>query len=137
MKFLFKSKDGGPQSPVTGYWLVEIKSLFSIVLLHFGKGGREAFHSHAFNAVTLWLKGRVFEHIFNPVTKATETRGWQIGQLKYTPRAHMHRITTPDGAWALSLRGPWVMRWQEYSARTHQVATRMTPGRQISSQEQA
>jgi hypothetical protein len=51
MKFLSKCKDGGPESPVTAYVLVEIKSLFSVMLLHFS-GTREAFHSHAFNALT-------------------------------------------------------------------------------------
>src|SRR5271154_4359591 len=65
MKLFKKMRDGGPESPVVGYFLVEIKSLFSVVLLHFG-GTREAFHSHAFNAVTLWLRGRVEELVKTP-----------------------------------------------------------------------
>lgn len=133
MKFLQSGKDGGPESPVTGYWLVEIKSLFSVVLLHFDKGGREAFHSHAFNAVTLWLKGRVYEHVFNTATKQTETRGWQTGQLKFTRRAHMHKVSTPKGAWALSLRGPWSNTWQEYSPRLQKLTT-LTNGRKVVSE---
>ena len=130
MRFLQSVKDGGPESPVTRYWLIEIKSLFSIVLLHFGKGGQEAFHSHAFNAVTLWLKGRVYEHVFNRATKATETRGWQAGQLKYTSREHMHKVSTPEGAWAVSFRGPWRNTWQEYSPRM-QTLTTLTNGRKV------
>lgn len=50
MKLLFKRKDGGQQSTVTGYWLIEWKNVFSIVLLKFEKGTREAYHTHAFNA---------------------------------------------------------------------------------------
>jgi 8-oxo-dGTP diphosphatase len=89
MRFLEKTKDGGPESPVIGYFLIEIKSLFSIVLLHFG-GTREAFHSHAFNAVTLWLKGRVLEQVktdFDP-----EWHKWAAGNIKFTPRGLMHKI---------------------------------------------
>lgn len=131
MKFLFKGKDGGPQSPVTGYWLVEIKSLFSIVLLHFGKGTREAFHDHAFNAVTLWLKGYVFEHTLNRQTLQTVTKAYTPRQLKYTSHNHMHKVIAPEGAWALSFRGPWKKTWQEYSARTKNFTTLMSPGRQV------
>ena len=50
MKLFHKSHDGGKNSGVTGYWLIEWKSGFSIVVLRFSKGTREAFHSHAFNA---------------------------------------------------------------------------------------
>ena len=42
MKILNIAKDGGPESNVTGYWLVESKRFFSIVLLKFDKGSREA-----------------------------------------------------------------------------------------------
>lgn len=65
MKFLFKSKDGGPDSNVVGYWLVESKKLFSIVLLCFNKGSREAFHNHAFNAISWVISGRLDECIKN------------------------------------------------------------------------
>jgi hypothetical protein len=33
MNFLNKTKDGGPESTVWAYWLIEIKSLFSVALL--------------------------------------------------------------------------------------------------------
>jgi hypothetical protein len=57
MRFFHHGKDGGPESPVEGYWLFEIKWLCSIVLLKFNDGGREAYHSHAFNALSWLLKG--------------------------------------------------------------------------------
>lgn len=51
MKILSWEKDGGPDSKVHGFYLIEIKSLFSIVFLKFEGKSREAFHDHAFNAV--------------------------------------------------------------------------------------
>lgn len=113
MRFLEKVKDGGPESPVTGYVLVEIKSLFSIVLLHFA-GTREAFHSHAFNAWTIWLKGRVQEHIKGARWCHDDCPYWNSGDTKYTPRGLMHKIVPTESAWALSFRGPWQETWQEY-----------------------
>lgn len=113
MKLFKKMKDGGPESPVIGYFLVEIKSLFSIVLLKFG-GTREAYHSHAFNAVTLWLKGSVEEKVLvNKDGDISYIRPFKAGQFKYTPRNLMHKILPGAGAWALSIRGPWISRWQE------------------------
>jgi len=47
MRLFQKAKDGGPESPVDGYFLIEIKSLFSIALLKFNNGGRENYHTHA------------------------------------------------------------------------------------------
>jgi len=114
VKFFSKAKDGGPESPVDGYFLIEIKPLFSIVLLHFNPGTREAFHSHAFNAVTLWLRGLVMEQIKGDLAA---TKFWGPGDVKYTPRELMHRIVTQKpGAWAISFRGPWVNTWQELKA---------------------
>lgn len=113
MKFLSWGKDGGPESPVDGFYIVEIKPLFSIVLLKFNVGVREAFHSHAFNAITLWWKGWVSEEI--QISRShTLQRCWLAGDIKYTSRKHMHRIEALSPAYALSFRGPWVDTWQEF-----------------------
>jgi hypothetical protein len=57
---LFSIKtDGGKDSGVTVYFLIECKALFSIGILYFREGTREAYHNHAFNALTWWLKGSV------------------------------------------------------------------------------
>mgnify|MGYP001575993171 CR=1 FL=1 len=58
MKLFYYGKDGGPESHVWGFWLIEAKSLFSIVLLRFENGTREAYHSHAFNSLSWVLRGR-------------------------------------------------------------------------------
>lgn len=99
---------------MTAYFLIEWKRGFSIALLHFNKGTREAFHEHAFNAVTLWIKGRVREHILASLfDHAAEVREFKAGQMKLTPRSCFHKIEALESTWALSVRGPWVDRWRE------------------------
>ena len=59
MRALSKTKDGGPKSSV------EIKSIGSIALLKFNKGGRKEFHTHAFNALTWFIAGSLKEEMYN------------------------------------------------------------------------
>lgn len=125
MRFLEWSKDGGPESPVDGFFIIEIKKLFSIVILHFNPGMRESYHNHAFNALTLWLKGIVREE-----TKDDGCKLWESWQLKYTPRKLFHRIYTAYGAWALSFRGPWQDTWQEYIPEQDRIIT-LTHSRKV------
>lgn len=61
MKFLETTKDGGAESTVWAHWLIEIKGLFSVALLRFEDGTRDAFHSHAFNCVSWVLRGCLVE----------------------------------------------------------------------------
>ena len=104
------SHDGGKNSGVTGYWLIEWKPVFSIVLLKFNKGTRDAFHEHAFNAVTFWLKGFVVEEYKDGSTP----RKWTPSIIpKYTPRSNFHRIRAVETSWALCFRGPWKKTWKE------------------------
>lgn len=118
MKLFAKVKDGGPYSKVTAYFLIEWKRFFSIALLRFDKGSREAFHSHAFNCVSWVLRGALHE-----ITRH------EVGRI----RAHEHQYYTPslrpvvtrrdtfhqvfglaERSWVLTFRGPWVDRWREW-----------------------
>lgn len=65
MKLFFKAKDGGQESTVTGYWLIECKWLFSIVLLRFDGFSRDAFHTHAFNSISWLISGGLEEKFKN------------------------------------------------------------------------
>ena len=128
MRLFQKVPDGGKGSGVTAFVLIEIKSLFSIMLLHFAPGSREKYHNHAFNAWTLWLKGTVTEiDLHGPL------HWFKAGQWKYTPRTCFHKvIARPGGAWALTFRGPWRNWWQEfgYNPKTNrQEYTYLTHGR--------
>lgn len=116
MKLFKKSHDGGADSGVTGYWLIEWKKVFSIVLLHFSPGSREAFHSQAFNAWTWWLKGSVTEKFWTDDSDYILDKKWKPSfKPKYTPRNNFHKIIAGEkGAWALSFRGPWSKTWKEH-----------------------
>ncbi len=109
MRLFQKAPDGGENSGVTGYFLIEIKSLFTVVLLKFNKGTREAFHNHAFNAVTLWLKGEVVEHHLSG-----QEEFYCGGMLKYTSKKTFHKVEALETTWALSFRGPWKDSWNEF-----------------------
>lgn len=110
MKFFKWSKDGGPDSTVSGLFVAEIKPLFSIVLLKFSPGSRDAYHTHAFNSLSWVLKGHLKEDNLNG--------GWTdyIGSVKpiWTPKKMFHKVISIGDTWVFSIRGPWMGSWQEY-----------------------
>lgn len=126
MKVLHYGKDGGKFSTVTGFWFIEIKWLFSIVLLRFEKGSREAFHSHAFNALTWWITGEVKEF-----HKTGEIKTWRPSfKPKLTLRSCFHKVYAEKTSWAFSVRGPWNNTWNEYLPAENKIIT-LTHGRKI------
>jgi len=135
MKLFFKSKDGGSESNVTGYWLIEWKLVFSIVLLRFDKGSREAYHNHAFNALSWVLKGQIDELIVNsPRDYDSPTSDWRCYRPSwipvYTPRERMHKVFgIADKTWVISFRGPWVETWKEWFGAGKTVT--LTHGRNV------
>ena len=132
MRLFFKGKDGGPESNVTGYWLIEWKAAFSIVLLRFDKGSREAYHSHAFNAISWVLKGLLHEYVLGEDGLIDRIDPlWASFLPYYTPRERMHKVYgIADKTWVLSFRGPWVAKWQEWFDKTGQTVT-LTHGRRV------
>ena len=130
MRFLEVAADGGKDSGVKAYFLIELKWLFSIAILRFSKGSREAYHSHAFKAITWWLKGNVVEqHLGHEYG----VMWWPSFKPKFTPRSRFHRIFANKVTWALTFRGPWDKTWKEY--RDIGGITTLTNGRKIVDQE--
>jgi len=126
MKLFTKSHDGGKDSGVTGYFLIEWKNVFSIVLLNFKNKYRENYHSHAFNAYTWWLKGIAYEYIYGKEGFKT----WNPSIFpKYTSKEHIHKICVEKNVWAISFRGPWNKRWQEVNSKGEVIT--LTHGRKI------
>lgn len=130
MKLFHKAKDGGKDSNVTGYWLIECKSLFSIVLLKFDKGSREAYHNHAFDAWSWIIKGKL-----NEVTKDGSNYFSQYINPSWIPfktsKSRMHQVHgVADTTWALSFRGPWNKTWKEYLPKEGKEVT-LTNGRKV------
>jgi hypothetical protein len=120
------AKDGGPESHVTGYWLVECKTLFSIVLLRFDDGTRDAYHTHAFNALSWVLRGHLVERY---KTQHGTAQRWYLPSLVpiLTRRERFHQVQSRGTSWVLSLRGPWVATWREGLADGRELA--LTYGR--------
>jgi hypothetical protein len=123
-RLFYVKPDGGKDSGVTGYFLIEFKMLFSIGILHFKQGSREAFHNHAFNALTWWLKGNVTEVKLDGTKKDF---GPSL-KPKYTSRDNFHKVVAHEDTYALTIRGPWVDKWKEY--RKDKYVT-LTHGRKV------
>lgn len=125
-RLFYKKPDGGKESGVTGYFLIEWKILFSIGLLHFKKGSREAYHTHAFNALTWWIKGKVSELHYN---KPENNKDFKRSlKPKYTTRDCFHKVLSHENTWALTFRGPWSNIWKEFRERSNKMIT-LTHGR--------
>lgn len=116
--------DGGPKSTVTGYWLAEFKRLFSVVLLKFGHGSRDEYHSHAFTSINWVLRGKVVEHDLDGTMKVYKPSLCPV----VTRRRTFHRVVSEGTTWVFSLRGPWAKWWVEWSPITGQFKT-LTGGR--------
>lgn len=114
-RLFYKASDGGKDSGVTAYFLIEWKILFSIGVLHFKKGSREAYHTHAFNALTWWLRGSVTEErvgLFSFLLKKQKDFKASI-KPKFTSRENFHKIIAHVSTYALTFRGPWRDTWRD------------------------
>lgn len=126
MKFFSKSKDGGPASTVTAYWLCEIKWLFSVALLKFENGSREEYHSHAFNSSSWLLTGKLREEMLtdDDIPFAAQMIEHRPGLRRIrTLRETFHRVFSEGTSWVLTFRGPWVPCWHEFDPRTNELST--------------
>lgn len=127
MKFFSYGKDGGEKSTVWGLYIVEIKWLFSIVLLRFENGTRDAFHSHAFNAISWVLRGELIEQRRIPTGAALRFYRPSF-RVVFTGRDDFHQVKSVGRTWVLSLRGPWTKTWREYLPNQNRHTT-LTHGR--------
>lgn len=120
MRLFYKGKDGGYESTVTGYWLCEFKRLFSIVLLRFDNGTREAYHSHAFNCISWVLKGALKEeHHSSGHIEMYSPSLWPV----VTRRDTFHQVNSIGTTWVLSFRGPWTKTWNEFIPAAKEMVT--------------
>ena len=125
MKILWGDKDGGAESRVW-VWGLESKLFGSILLMCFRKGSREAYHTHAFNAISWVLRGWLTESLKD---------GYQLFQYRAswrpirTPRERFHMVEgRAEKTWVLSFRGPWVDTWKEFLPSSRRNIT-LTHGR--------
>lgn len=126
MKLFKKMKDGGSESTVTGYWLIECKSLFSIVLLKFEGDSREMYHNHAFDCVNWLFKGKLVENLLGGRVRV------YLPSLKpfIIKKTDFHKVSSEGTSWLLSIRGSWEKNWKEFDPKTEQFKT-LTNGRVV------
>lgn len=117
MKLFFKAKDGGKDSTVTGYWLIESKSLFSIVLLRFDGFSRDAFHTHAFNSIS-WLLYGGLEEKFKSNYKRLNWYSPSIVPI-ITKKDDFHKVNSLGTSWVISFRGRWDKTWKEHTEQNN------------------
>lgn len=127
MKLLSYGKDGGQESTVWGFWLVEIKRLFSVALLCFEDGSRDAFHSHAFNSVSWVLKGKLWEEVVGQKQPILYLPSWRP---IVTRSDRFHKVTSYGRTWVLTFRGSWARTWREYWPKKDRFVT-LTNGRKV------
>lgn len=113
MKLFTKCKDGGPESTVFAHILCEFKSLFSVMLLEFRNGSRDAYHSHAFDCVSWVLKGKLKEDEVDEFGYHTYTEHRPSLLPIITLRETTHKVTSEGTTWVLTFRGPWAKVWKE------------------------
>lgn len=133
MKFFETSKDGGPESTVHAHWIIELKGLFSIALLRFEDGSRDAYHSHAFNSISWVLSGELTEHVLgendpneDPIINWYQ-RSWKP---VVTLRSTFHKVISKGRTWVLTIRGPWAKEWYEFDENTRESRV-LGNGRQV------
>jgi len=131
MRFFEKCNGGGDAAPTDIYFLFEIKWLCSIAILKFKKGKSAPCHSHAFNALTWFIKGDLHE-AFRDKKKAPYQYKRSVIP-KITPRSNCHKITAKSDSWCFTIRGPWLDTWTEYDEETG--TTTFTHGRKIVSHQ--
>lgn len=132
VKLFKKQKDGGSESNVEGYFLIEWKGLFSIALLKFNKGARVAYHTHAFNAYTWFLFGDMKEERLyflrsklndknNINLHGIETKKYKFSLFpKYTSKINLHRVVVNKTSWCFTIRGKWDETWFEVDKKSEE-----------------
>jgi hypothetical protein len=124
MKLFKWSKDGGPESTVSGFFLIEAKRFFSVALLRFSNGSRDAYHTHAFNAVSIVWKGRLVEYLKDGLELTYRPSLMPI----VTKRDTFHKVLSVGTTWVFTIRGPWVEEWEEFIPSSNKTLT-LTHGR--------
>lgn len=131
-RLLTVTKDGGEESRVWAYWLFAWKALFSVGLLRFEDGTRDAYHSHAFDCVSWVLSGKLVEE-HRDRTVIWEGRKCHLVDLHeaglrpvVTRRSTYHRVRSIGRTWVLTFRGPWSRTWREALPNGHGGYTERT-----------
>lgn len=93
------------------FTIFEVKYLCGIVVNIFNTDNQDRFHSHAFNAFSLMLKGYYFEEII--IDNKVQIK--KIEKSRFIPKNYIHKITkSSPNTMSITFEGPWGGSWNEY-----------------------
>ena len=93
------------------FTLIEIKYIGGIIINKFNTIDQDRFHSHAFGAFSLMIKGWYFEEVIrdNKVYKDLITTS------RFIPKNYIHKIKgSSKDAISITFEGPWGNTWSEF-----------------------
>lgn len=126
MRFLSRSKDGGRQSNVDAFWLIELKNLLSVAVLRFRGRSREAYHSHAFRSLSWVIYGQLTEHLLD---RSVVTHTPSLRPV-VTLRSTVHKVDSDGDTVVLTVRGPWSEYWWEFHPEA-EIWAKLEHGRRV------
>jgi hypothetical protein len=108
------------------YTLFEFKRFLSLTLHKFNTIEQDRFHSHAFGAISIMIKGGYAEEYVD--NGEIKTKHIKPG-IRYIPRGYEHRLLeSRPNTWTILFAGPWSKTWFE---RKDGVVTKLGWGRAV------
>lgn len=90
----------------------EFKPVGGIILNIFNTENQDRFHSHAFSAFSLMLRGHYYEDVMDEIGNISTKK---IEKSRFIPKDYVHKITkSSPNAVSITFEGPWDSVWNEY-----------------------
>lgn len=122
MQFFKKNRVALGEGHLDRYTLIEIKSLFSVYVHVFNTIAQDRFHTHAFDAFALVVKGS-YEEEWKGGDQVVRRQTIRPG-LRRIPRLHFHRLLRSEpNTVSIMITGPWRKKWIEETADCVRILT--------------
>jgi hypothetical protein len=93
------------------FTIFEFKFLGGIIINIFNTVDQDRFHSHAFHAFSLMIRGYYYEDVM--IDKKIISK--KIVRSRIIPRNYIHKIkNSSKNAISITFEGPWKYTWSEY-----------------------
>ncbi len=93
------------------FTIFEFKYIGGIIINCFNTDNQDIFHSHAFSAFSLMIRGYYYEDALENGSIVTK----KIEKSRFIPRFYVHKITLSSrNAISITFEGPWWYFWNEY-----------------------
>lgn len=93
------------------FTIFECKPLGGIIINIFNTVNQDRYHSHAFHAFSIMIRGHYYENILVDGIMYTKL----INKSRFIPRNYIHKITlSSKNAMSITFEGPWESTWSEF-----------------------